>query len=544
MAGGLRNVNAVVTITTNAVKAIEDGKKLKEVYAAINQQLNLMRAEGKTDTTEFKEMQKLAEDTKLKIDALVSGMKLIRGVVDNLANKQGRDLNRALRETSKEFNRTANDTDKHKAKLEQLRQSVAALKRELSDRKGLTMSFTDAQKQLQNLANTPLDKLRAGLASIRAELEGDINSKTRAKLQGWENQYAAQIAIKETGTIPTSSLAGVQQADRTRLEAERERLVKAYNVASMSEDKQHIQWSNLALQRIQALNGALKQLNEEEQKRDKATRDAAAAKDRFNQAERVSANVASGTKQSIQDLTDAYKNYGEYLKTVEGVNQPEADRVKANMQDIKQALTDISQIDVQKTISSLTDPNATTNLEQMEEALKKLKENASQIGMHDDAGFQKYTEDVAKLEAAIDQVKLKLQGLADIDYAHLENYSTEKLQAELKNLENQEKKLAGTQKQEAELVARKKTLISDQLKKNEVAVTDFANAEKIAAERGKHSVTEMQMAYDALKVKLLNLSADEREAIKQTRKQMDQLKKDINSVTGEVSGLLPRNGRG
>lgn len=55
----LRNVNAVVTITTNAVKAIDDGKKLKEVYAAINQQLNQMRGEGKVNTTEFKELQNL-----------------------------------------------------------------------------------------------------------------------------------------------------------------------------------------------------------------------------------------------------------------------------------------------------------------------------------------------------------------------------------------------------------------------------------------------------------------------------------------------------
>ena len=535
----LRNVNAVVTITTNAVKAIEDGKKLKEVYAAINQQLNLMRAEGKTDTTEFKEMQKLATDTKAKIDALVSGMKLIRGVIDNLANKQGRDLNRALRETSKEFNRTANDTDKHKAKLEQLRSSVAALKRELSDRKGLTMSFSDAQKQLQNLANTPLDKLRSGLASIRAELEGNINSKTRSKLQGWEKQYAAQIAIRETGTLPTSSLVGVQQSDRTRLEAERKRLVDAYNVASLSDNKQHVIWADQALQRIQALNAALKQLTEEEQKRDKAARDATAYEEKRRQAFDAFEKVVRNQKVSLKELTDAYVLLQDELKTLKGANLNAVDQSAVQglenvIARIKGAMTDISQIDVQKTIDSLSDPNATTNLAQMEEALKKLKENASQIGMHDDAGFQKYTEDVEKLEAAIDQLKVKLQGLNDIDYSHLENYSTEKLQAELKNLEDQEKKLAGTQKAEAEVVARKKSLVQAQLLKNKLAVEDFANAEKVASEMGKHSVTELQQAYDILKLKLTNLATDQKREIARTKEQMAKLKGEIDKVTSSV----------
>ena len=547
MAGGLRNVNAVVTITTNAVKAIEDGKKLKEVYAAINQQLNLMRAEGKTDTTEFKEMQKLAEDTKLKIDALVSGMKLIRGVVDNLANKQGRDLNRALRETAKEFNRTANDTDKHKAKLEQLRQSVSALKRELSDRKGLTMSFADAQKQLQNLANTPLDKLRAGLASVRAELEGDINSKTRAKLQGWENQYAAQIAIKETGTIPTSSLAGVQQADRTRLEAERKRLVDAYNIASQSENQQHVQWANQALQRIQALNSALKQLTEEEQKRDKAARDATSAQEKHNQAYDAFGRVIQGQKVSLKELTDAYNTLDAELKQMKGANLSPIDQgavegVERVMERIKQAILDIEGTDPKKVINDLNN----ASLDQLEAALKNLKEQASHIKVGDDNAIKQAAADMDVLEKKIAETKARLtehvqlaeQGMnANKTLANLETASYEDLDKTLKYLEARQKKLQGTETKRMQQNIANQDKVKARMKQVKQELLSEEEIQKRVGNTGKYSVVELQKAYDQLKNKLINLRTEETEAIKETRRQMKELEKGIQDTTGKVSGL-------
>jgi methyl-accepting chemotaxis protein len=124
----LRDVQAVVTITTNATKAIDDGKKLRETYKATLDIIKQFRTDGKIDTPEGKELLKLADDLQAKIKALVTGMDLIRGVADNLANKTGKDVNRAMREISKEFNKTANETDADKQKLKELSDTLAKLK--------------------------------------------------------------------------------------------------------------------------------------------------------------------------------------------------------------------------------------------------------------------------------------------------------------------------------------------------------------------------------------------------------------------------------
>ena len=86
-------------------------------------------------------------------------------------------------------------------------------------------------------------------------------------------------------------------------------------------------------------------------------------------------------------------------------------------------------------------------------------------------------------------------------------------------------------------MAENKRKVQQQIAKNKQAVQDYAHAEQVAANTGKHSVTELQAAYKTLEQRLLSLNTNEKEAIKQTRRQMDQLKKAINEVNGEVTGL-------
>lgn len=318
----LRNVNAVVTITTNAVKAIDDGKKLKEVYAAINQQLNQMRGEGKVDTTEFKELQKLAKDTQEKLRTLVTGMKLIRGVADNLANKTGKDINRALRETAKEFGKTSNDTDKNRQKLERLRDAVARFKREVSDRNGLSMSFRSAQQQLNNLNKTDLSKLKTGLAAIQAELAKPIGGRWRRDLEQMQAQYQAAIAVRQTPVTqrPVASMNTAQ------LKAEQSAITSALSATSGT--KGFERQAALYEHRLKEINGQLSVLAEKERVATTEAKQLAATQ----QAAKTVQAVYRGQAVSIEELNAAYKTLEARANRFVGVNPAKAKAARQQME--------------------------------------------------------------------------------------------------------------------------------------------------------------------------------------------------------------------
>ena len=598
----LRDVNAVVTITTNAVKAIDDGKKLKQVYADINEQLNLMRAEGKVDTSEFKDLQKLAEDTKAKINEMLRGMELIDKVMGDLSGHIGKDLNRALRETSKEFNKTSSDTDEGRAKLEKLRDVVSELKRELSDRKGLTMSLKEAEDQLKTLNNASLDKLRQGLKAVQEEADKATDPSKRERYQGYARQYEAQMAVTQYGRAGNASL-GSMNADQLR--AEQSRLRSAYLATDGAQGYETI--SKEYLDRLLNVNKALQDISETERKRAQAAREAVAAQeqknkvdeiyDRWNQkkkitlqelielekyeraelqkaqglnlsdderknleekrnnlrltveaikglteaekkhsADNVMSRLWNGQKVSLQELIQTQKTYEEQLSQMKGVNlsaqdQQQVDILERNLERVKQAMTDITQIDVQKTLNNLD----TRNLQQLEAALKQVKETITTIPAWNEGDLRQAADDADRLQDAIDELKAKMEGIDNLDFDNLEHVPTEKLEAALKNLEAQEKKLAGTDKQAAQQMAENKRKVQAQITRNKQAVQDYANAEKIAGETGKHNVTELRQAYETLQQKLMSLATGQKNEIAEVRRQMKQVKSAIDETTGSIA---------
>ena len=609
----LHDVNAVVTITTNAVKAIDDGKKLKQVYADINEQLNKMRAEGKTDTSEFKQMQKLAEDTKAKINEMLRGMELIDKVMGDISGHIGKDLNRALRETSKEFNKTSSSTDEGKAKLEKLRDVVADLKRELSDRRGLTMSLKDAEAQLKNLDNASLDKLRQGLAAVREEAAKTADPMRRREYSRYADRYAAEIAIKEHGGIAGAPATGsLKSEDRLHVEAMRQRLVQAYQTVSKSDDADHKAWAAQALKEIQQYNAALQALTETERKEALEARNAATEKERRNKVVEIGERYNKKEKVSLEELTEAHKYWQEVQKKYSGTFITDADRknleiATANIEiyarRIKEAKMQLDSINVHdvagnlkgSSIDELTaaskkgkeqfsymKPGDTgydqlkadliaidaelervtpkwNELAQAEQALAKATDVANRAFADDKVMLNELTEAQKTLEAQIkkmsglaldpademelekakrmlDDVNKALDTIAlkDIDFNNLDATPTEKLEAALKNLEQQEKRLAGTQKAEAEEVANKKALIQKQLEKNKLAVMDVERAEQIAAKSGKYNVQELKQAYETLQQKLLTLNTNQRKDIARTKEDMAKLKGKIDEVTGAV----------
>lgn len=544
----LRDVNAVVTITTNAVKAIDDGKKLKQIYADINEQLNLMKSEGKVDTKEFKDMQKLAEDTKAKINEMLRGMELIDKVMGDISGHIGKDLNRALRETSKEFNKTSSSTDEGKAKLEKLRDVVADLKREISDRRGLTMSLKDAEAQLKNLDNASLDKLRQGLAAVREEAAKTADPTRRAQYQQYARNYEAQIAIKEHGNIGSAPATGtLKSEDRLRAEAERQRLVTAYQAASRSDDAAHKTWAAQALKEIQQYNSALDALTEKERKEAKAKAEQTAEAQKQKAARDTMVKLYNGEKASLQELTQAQKQFQAEIDRMKGFNMTQADEqqlqnLERHLERINQMLKDVSQADIDKVFADIN----SQSLETLEATLKKVKENAASLKVGDTAGIDKAAQQMDVLEKKIAEVKARMTEYTSLaergrdahkTLANIETASYEDLENTLKFLEERHKKLQGTETKRQQQSIANQDKIKKRMKEMRGELLSEEEVRKRVAKTGAYSTRELQQAYDTLKQKLMNLRTEEKEAIRETQRQMKTLQKEIESTSGKVTGL-------
>ena len=365
----LRDVQAVVTITTNATKAIDDGKKLRETYKATLDIIKQFRKDGKIDTPEGKELLKLADDLQAKIKALVTGMKLIEGVANNLSNKTGKDINRALRETSKEFNKTANDTDAHKRKLEQLRQSVEKFKREMSDRKGLTMSFQDAQKQLSNLNRTSLDNLNKGLAAIKSELAKPLPNKWRQQLEQMQAQYQAAIAVRNTPITqrPVTSMNAAQ------LKAEQSAITSA--LAATTGVKGFEQQAANYKKRLQEITQELKNMSTAEQQANERAKQLQATQ----QAAQTVQAVYRGQKVSLEQLQQAYQTLQARADKYAGVNPAKVqqamrqmDMLRKKMQEVGRAT--LSDAELQKRLGN-TGKYSVTQLQEAYQALEQRLNN-------------------------------------------------------------------------------------------------------------------------------------------------------------------------
>jgi len=443
----LKDVKSTVTITTNAVKAVDDLQKLKKLFGELKQEIEKMKAAGDTESDVFKDMNRAMKDAESRLEGMKHGMELINDVLDNLANKQGKDVNRAIREVAKEFGKTHGS---NKAYLEELQQKLDRLKEDKSIRQGLIMPLKEAEDQLNRLNNASLDKLKMGLETINKELAKTTDPTREAELKGFARQYQAQIAVKQQG--PADNGRDIAKMNADQLRAEQARL------------------------------------------------------------------------RTVYQATDGAKGY-------ETVSQEYLTRLQA----VNQQLQQMNNVDLNKVFANLDDQP----IEKLEQALKQVKEQAAQIKVGDETQIKQTAQQIEVLEAKIAEAKQRLgEGIADaLDFDNLQDVPTEKLEQALKQLEQQEKRLIGTDTAGAQKMAENKRKVQEQINRNRRAVQDYANAEKVAANTGKHNVTELKAAYETLQQKLMGLNTSEKQAIKETRKQMDTLKKAIAEVNGEVTGL-------
>ena len=120
----------------------------------------------------------------------------------------------------------------------------------------------------------------------------------------------------------------------------------------------------------------------------------------------------------------------------------------------------------------------------------------------------------------------------------MEKASYEDLDNALKHLETQRQKYiqAGDTKHLQRNLQMQDKLKQKMQEMQKLMLTDEQISDRVNNSK-KYNVIELQQAYDQLKYKLTTLHTGEQQQIKETRKQMKSLEKDINAVGGEATGL-------
>ncbi len=367
--------------------------------------------------------------------------------------------------------------------LTELRDSMPGNHKDLAKLNGIIDKFKDWMKQNRDLgmtfeeASNRLNRLvNMSPEKLRQGLAA-INKEleTNGKLTGPDRDYLKSMARRYEAEIAVKQYGRTSgAADITLMNNEQLRAEQArMRSAYLATDgaQGYGTVSQEYLTRLQNINQLLKERTEAERQLDKAERDRVATEKSEYEALDVAVRLNEGKKVSLEELTKAEKTLQEQIKKSAGVN-----------------LSSDEQFELDR---------LQTRLQNIREAI-----------------------------AAANEVKL--------NFDYLEDEPTEKLERALKQLEEQEKHLAGTDERVAQQIAEDKRKIQAQIDRNRRATADFANAERVAANTGKHSVNELQQAYAALQMKLMGLHTGQKKEIAEVRQQMTQLRNAIDQTTGSI----------
>lgn len=477
---------------TFSIKLTANGKEVQELQEALRKQANeyekqldqineKLKDRNNLSKEEIKDLTQQSNSLAAKIKALgtaveenITNLRKVDDVMKNLSGSSGAELGKALRGIGQQMKRVSDQTLKSgetmEQKLTEIKEKMIEVRHEMAKREGID-GLTRAKASLQDLANTPLDKLKMGLDSIEKKLSTMSEAERKAAdgmtlIEG-RARYRAQMAVTEQGRAGN---ADITKMNADQLRAEQQRLRTGYMATDGAKGYEAI--SQEYLNRLQQVNQTIKERAEAERIADKATRERIATQEQEKQVVDVLTRVNQQQKVTLDELRQSEKFLQDQIARMEGQNLPFADQNK-----LLQAKASLQ--DIQETISHIT--------------------------------------------------------LDHINFDSLENEPVEELEKLLKQLETDEKRLAATDKQASEQMAANKRKVQQAIQRVKNQTIDLADAQKVASERGKHSAQDMQRAYDTLKQHLATLSTSQKKEIAETRQQMKQLKADIDSVTGAVS---------
>ena len=386
-----RKSELVITCNAKAVKDVFE--YLNRQLADVKQKLKDLNAKGeKSGWTEqmkkdFRDLTKQATAIDSAIIHNQQSMVKYGQVMKDLSGSKLKDLKSALREATTSLNKMSEKSPGR----EKLINDIKRIKDQISGTSGLTMSFRQAQTQLKNLDGTSMDKLKQGLAAIKAQLDNpNIGNKWRRSLEQMQQQYQAAMAVRTapTGVMPVAKMNAQQ------LGAERTALMSA--IAATSGVKGYEGKTAGMENRLKAINEQLTILSDKEKK---AAADAKQLQATQEAAKTVQA-VYRGQAVSLDKLNAAYQTLQARANQFAGVNPAKAKAAQQQMAMLKNRIDQIN-ASMQAEIKIDKQFLRTATNQQLQNALTQLQQKLQSLNSTQSKAAQKLKADMKAVETQI-----------------------------------------------------------------------------------------------------------------------------------------------
>jgi len=386
-----RKSELVITCNAKAVKDVFE--YLNRQLADVKQKLKDLNAKGeKSGWTEqmkkdFRDLTKQATAIDSAIIHNQQSMVKYGQVLKDLSGSKLKDLKTALREATTALGKMSEKSPGRQKLIDDIKR----IKDQISGTSGLTMSFRQAQTQLKNLDNTSMDKLKQGLAAIKAQLDNpNIGNKWRRSLEQMQAQYQAAMAVR---TAPTGAMP-VAKMNAQQLGAERTALMSA--LAATSGVKGYEGKAAGYEQRLKAVNEQLKLLTDNEKKADQAAKQLQATQE----AAGTVRAVYRGQAVELEKLQAAYRTLQARQQQFAGTNDAKARAAAQQMALLKNRIDKVTAA-MQAEIKIDKQFLKTATNAQLQNALTQLQQKLQSLNSTQSATAQKLKQDMKAVEAQI-----------------------------------------------------------------------------------------------------------------------------------------------
>jgi len=411
---------------TFSIKLTANGKEVQELQEALRKQANeyekqlddineKLKERDKLSKEEIKDLTQQSNSLAAKIKALgtaveenITNLRKVDDVMKNLSGSSGAELGKALRGIGQQMKRVSDQTLKSgetmEQKLTEIKEKMIEVRHEMVKREGID-GLTRAKASLQDLANTPLDKLKMGLDSIEKKLSTMSEAEKQAAdgmtlLEG-RARYRAQMAVTEQGRADNGRDINAMNADQLR--AEQQRLRQGYMATEGAKGYETI--SQEYLNRLQQVNRQIQTLTQTEREYEQVNM-------KSQQTAATLTKLFGNQKVTLTELQQAEENLQESIKRREGKNLSPVDQqalkhVKFQLDEVKRAISEIS-LDSIDFDSLENEP-----VERLEKLLKQLEADEKRLAATDKQASEQMASNKRKVQQAIQRVKNQTIDLAD-----------------------------------------------------------------------------------------------------------------------------------
>ena len=415
-----------IIITCNAKQVQDTFDFLNKSLADIKSKMTALNEKGaKNGWTEqmkkdFAELEKMA--TSINNFDLAPAEKAVRkfeDVLRNLAGSTMKDVKRALNEGKADLNKMS-ENDPNRQKLTDDLRKIAEQIKVIS---GTSMSLKEAKRQLNDLVNTPTDKLEQGLERLKAEyasLSGaQVNGPQGAILRSDIKNYEAQMALNKLGAIPTWNPA-TSGLNVDELKQQYAKLQQAYGAVAngpnygLEATQIHKQMESITAE-IKRQTDALKE-NERQQERNQQL----ATQGMETQKTLANVNTASyeQLERSLQFLEDRHKKLqGTETKRIQQSLANQA-KLKARMKEMQQTMLS------EQEISDRINNSKKYTVVQLQQAYDQLRNKLVNLRIDETDAIKATQKQMQALQREIEGATGKVSGLQKIWQTAVRNIGT------------------------------------------------------------------------------------------------------------------------